>query len=380
MIYLDNAATTGKKPQMVIKAVENALKNYSANPGRGGHSASIKASEKIYKIRQKIASYFGAKSESSICFTYNCTAAINTVLKGVLNRGDHVIVSSLEHNAVMRPIHSLKGEKGVEFSIAEVNISEPDYCLNSIKKLVKNNTKLIFLTHASNVTGTVLPINEIGAFCRENNILFAVDAAQSAGHIRIDMKEMGIDYLCIAPHKGLYAPMGVGILIAEKDIDNVLIEGGTGVNSKSMLQPESLPERIESGTVNLPAIFGVGAGVDFISDDTVKNRINNEESLTRYAAKLLRKANAEIYGDYSENSTFAPVLSFNIKGVESEMLADYLSRNNIAVRGGLQCAPFAHKSLGTFEQGTVRISTSVFNSEQDIEKLAFFVKKFAFSY
>lgn len=380
MIYLDNAATTGKKPQAVINAVENALKNFSANPGRGGHSAAIKAAEQIYKIRQKTASYFGAESEASVCFTYNCTTAVNTVLKGILNRGDHVIVSSLEHNAVMRPIHSLYAEKGVEFDIARVNIFEPDSCLLEIKKLVKKNTKLVFVTHASNVTGTVLPIKKIGAFCKENNILFAVDAAQSAGHINIDMKSMGIDYLCIAPHKGLYAPMGIGVLIAEKEIEKVLIEGGTGVNSRSMLQPEALPERIESGTVNLPAIFGLGAGIDFVSDKAVIKRIKNEEKLIKYAAELLCKIPTIIYGNYNENTLFAPVLSFNLHGVESEQIADYLSRNNIAVRGGLQCVPFAHKTLGTSEQGTVRISTSVYNSAEDIEKLCFFVKKFAFSY
>ncbi len=376
MIYLDNAATTFKKPLGVLKAVENAIINYSANPGRGGHQASLKAAEKMYEVRRKTAEFFGAEDTSSVCFMANCTTAVNIVLNGVLKKGDHVLVSSLEHNAVMRPLHAAAFQYGIEFDIIKIDITSPKKALQDIEKEVKNNTKLMFFTHASNVTGTLLPIKEIGAFCREKGILFAVDAAQSAGHVNIDMQDMNIDYLCIAPHKGLYAPMGTGILIAEQDIERVLVRGGTGVNSISMQQPENLPERIESGTVNLPGILGIGAGIDFIKNRKIASKIKQEEKLIRFAAKKLGAVGAKVYGNYDKDSSFVPVLSFNIGGASSEKVASFLSTNKIAVRGGLQCAPFAHETIGTKEQGTVRISTSVFNTPEDIEKLVFFVKKY----
>lgn len=376
MIYLDNAATTNIKPEKVIKAVNAALKNYSANPGRGGHEASVNAASKVYEVRSKTARLFGVDDESKVCFTYNCTTAINIILNGVLNQGDHVIVSSLEHNAVMRPLHFLAKMRGIQFDIVQVDFDNPEKTVDRIEKLIKTNTKLVFINHASNVTGTVLPINEIGKVCKEKNILFGVDGAQSAGHIELDMTKANIDFLAVAPHKGLYAPMGTGILIACAPIDDVLIRGGTGVNSLSMEQPESLPERIESGTVNLPGIMGIGAGIDFISEPSVKQKIKREEKIIKFAAERLKMAGATVYGCGFDEKPFVPVLSFNLKHSSSEKVADYLSKNKIYVRAGLQCAPFAHETLGTKEQGTVRISTSVFNSFEDVEKLVFFVKKF----
>ncbi len=376
MIYLDNAATTFKKPERVIKAVDSALKNYSANPGRGGHEASVNAAAKVYDVRVKTARFFGAHDETAVCFTQNCTTAINIVLNGVLQKGDHVIVSSLEHNAVMRPLHYLAREHGIQFDIITVEINNPEKLTFEIEKRIRSNTRLVFVTHASNVTGTVLPIENIGKLCGAKGLLFAVDAAQSAGHIGLDMTKSNIDYLCVAPHKGLYAPMGTGILIANKPISDVLIKGGTGVNSISMEQPESLPERIESGTVNLPGILGIGAGIDFITDAAVKKKIKMEEKLIGIAAERLRMIGATVYGNYTGENLFVPVLSFNIKDHPSEQVADYLSKNKIYVRAGLQCSPFAHDTIGTKQQGTVRISTSLFNNIDDIEKLLFSLKKF----
>lgn len=380
MIYLDNAATTNVKPERVIKAVATALKHYSANPGRGGHSASVYAASKVYEVRVKLARYFDIDDESEVCFTHNCTTAINMVLKGILRQGDHVIVSSLEHNAVMRPLHFLAKERGISFDCVGIDLNHPENIVFEIEKHIKTNTKLVFITHASNVTGSVLPIEEIGSLCRARNILFGVDAAQSAGHIDISVLKSNIDYLCVAPHKGLYAPMGTGVLVSRGPINEVLIHGGTGVNSMSMEQPESLPERIESGTVNLPGIMGIGAGLDFISDASVKRKIKGEERLIKLAAEKLEQLGAVVYGRYDSDIRFAPVLSFNLKEHPSEKVADYLSGNKIYVRAGLQCAPYAHETLGTKAQGTVRISTSVFNSVDDVEKLIFFVKKFKNSY
>lgn len=380
MIYLDNAATTGKKPNEVIKAVMNGLKNYSANAGRGGHKASIMAASAVYGVRSKIKEYFNTSNENAVCFTSGCTASINTILYGLLEKGDHVIVSSLEHNAVMRPIHALKEKKGIEVDIAEIDLSDPESSVLQFEKKIKPNTKMIFTTHASNVTGTVLPIKKIGKLCKANNLRFAVDAAQSAGHCQIDMHGMGIDYLAIAAHKGIYGPMGVGVLIAENSVDDVLIKGGTGVNSISMQQPDALPERIESGTLNLPGILGSGAGIDFVSRKEIKRMVENENKLVLFLWRELNKIGAKLYIDFESQKNNVPVISFNIHGHSSEETAEFLSRNDIAVRGGLHCAPSAHKMLGTLDSGTVRVSTSVFNNYVEIEKLIYLLKKFKNSY
>lgn len=376
MIYLDNAATSGRKPNEVINAVVSGLRHYSSNAGRGGHKASIKAATAIYGVRSKISDYFGSDNENSVCFTSGCTASINTVLNGVLEKGDHIIVSSLEHNAVMRPLSFLAEKRGIQYDIAKIDISAPESSVSSFEKLIKPNTKMIFTTHASNVTGTVLPIEKISKLCKANDLLFGVDAAQSAGHKKIDMSAMNIDYLCAPAHKGLYGPMGVGILIAKKPIDNVIIMGGTGVNSISMEQPEALPERIESGTLNIPGILGTGAAIDFVNKREVKERIGHQKKLMLHLWKALKNIGAILYCEYEAQKLCAPVLSFNISGHSSEETADYLARNNVAVRGGLHCAPKAHETIGTLDNGTVRISTSVFNSYEEIEKTVYLLKKF----
>lgn len=376
MIYLDNAATSGVKPKSVIKAVYNALINLSANPGRGGHRKSIESATSIFNVRSKLSKMFNAESENSVIFTANCTTSINILLNGVLNSGDHIIVSSLEHNAVMRPLNNLAVTKGISYDIVKINVNEPEKSIVQFKNKIRNNTKMIFTTHASNVTGTLMPIKEIGRLCRAEGILFGVDAAQSAGVINIDMKECSIDYLCIASHKGLFAPMGTGVLIADKPIDNPFILGGTGVNSISLEQPDSLPERVESGTLNVPGICGIGAGIDFLNSHNKSKILQREKELLGYLYQMLKRLNAEIYTENPMGAQFVPVLSFNIKNRQSEETADYLGKNMIAVRGGLHCAPFAHRTIGTLERGTVRISPSFFNTPEEMEKAVFLLKKF----
>lgn len=365
MIYLDNAATTGKKPLPVIKAMENALKNYSANPGRSGHTFSVNAAEAVYRIREKTADFFGATGAEKVCFTLNCTHSINCVLKGVLKKGDHVIVSDLEHNAVMRPLK----KTGVSFSRAEVSLTDDNTTLSNIEKLIKPNTKLVFCTGASNVLGKLLPIKNIGALCKKKGILFAVDAAQTAGVVPINMKEMNIDFLCIAPHKGLYAPMGLGVLICEKAIENTLLEGGTGSNSIELTQPEVLPERLESGTVNLPAILALGAGIDYVKGIGV-NRIYAAEMelIHRTYYGLKNNPGIKLYTPDPAKFGYAPVLSFNIKDLTSSDTSEQLDKYGIAVRGGLHCAPTAHNKIGTLPSGTVRVSVASFNNLSEIEK------------
>ncbi len=365
MIYFDNAATSGTKPQSVIEAVSIALKNYSANPGRSGHKESVKAAEAVFNVREKIADFFNSSGPQNIVFTLNCTHSINCVLKGVLNKGDHVIVSSLEHNAVIRPLTKIK----CNYTVATVSDTNDEITVENFKKSIKPNTKLIFCTGASNVTGKILPIEKIGKLCREKGILFGVDAAQTAGVLEIDMKKMNIDFLCIAPHKGLYAPMGIGILICERYIPNTIIEGGTGSNSLQTVQPLELPERLESGTLNLPAVLGVGAGIDFIKKTTLSKLYKHEMELIQSIYNgLVKNKNILLYTPYPKTYSFAPVLSFNFKDKSSDEIAEHLSDNGIAVRAGYHCAPSAHKQLGTLDTGTVRVAVSGFNNKNEVAK------------
>lgn len=371
MIYFDNAATTGKKPISVVNAVSNSLYKFSANPGRSGHICSQNAAFLIYNARQSLSDFFDANGAECVAFTANCTHSINYVLKGCLKSSDHIIVSDMEHNAVMRPLVKC----GAQYSVAEVSFDNDDETVENFKKLIKSNTKMIFCTAASNVTGKILPLKKIGQLCKENGLAFGVDAAQLAGVLPIKMNDMGIDYLCIAPHKGLYAPMGVGILISNKPISDTIIEGGTGTNSIDYAQPDELPERLESGTVNLPGICGVNAGLGFVKKYK-KSIYEHEMNLAKYFYNHLKKTNkAILYTPYPQNYSFAPVVPFNIKGHTSEETSEILNKCGFALRGGLHCAPSAHKKIGTEDIGTVRFSPSFFNNSDEVKKIINIIKK-----
>lgn len=375
MIYLDNAATTGKKPPEVIRAVDNAMRMYSANPGRGGHKPSMAASGAVYSVREKLADFFGATGPENVVFTMNCTHSINTVLKGVLKKGDRVVTSSLEHNAVIRPLY----KTGAVYDIARVSLTDDNLTLSEFERKIRPDTRLVICTGASNVLGKILPIAKIGALCRSRGIAFAVDAAQTAGVLPINMREMNIDYLCIAPHKGLYAPMGVGVLICEQPIENTLIEGGTGTNSAEVVQPDFLPERLESGTVNVPEIMGISAGIDYVNRIGMKKLYTHELELTaRLWSELSKMPHIRLYTNKPEPYAFAPVLSFNVEGKKSAETAAYLNDKGIAVRGGLHCAPAAHRQIGTLENGTVRVSAAAFNTQYDITALTAALKNVNF--
>ena len=374
MIYLDNAATTGRKPETVIRAVNTALREYSANPGRSGHRASERTALAVYSAREKAAQMFGASGAENVVFTSGCTHSINAVVKGVLQSDDRVIISDLEHNSVLRPLYRI----GAQPDIAQVSFTDDNLTVESFRRLIHPDTKMIFVTGASNVVGKCLPISQIAELCRENGLLFGVDAAQSAGVVSINMERDGIDFLCIAPHKGLYAPMGVGILIARKPIPYTLIEGGTGTNSESPMQPDFLPERLESGTVNVPGILGAAAGIDFVKKIGQENIHRREMNLTRRAYRALEKIPRVIlYTPIPDIQGWTPVLSFNIDGLPSFETAAQLGRQGIAVRAGLHCAPGAHRKLGTLETGTVRICPSVFTNENEIDYFINCVKKIA---
>lgn len=365
MIYFDNAATSGRKPQSVVNAVTYALKNLSANPGRSGHNMSVKVADEVYNARAKIADFFGSEGAETVVFTQNCTHSINCVLKGVIGRGEHLVISNLEHNAVMRPLKKM----GVSYSVANVTEND-DETLANFKALIKPNTRLIFVTGASNVTGQILPIERLGQLCFERKILFGVDAAQLAGIRPINMQKMFIDYLCIAPHKSLYSPMGLGVMICRKPLKNTIIEGGTGTDSLDFLQPKILPEGYESGTINVPAILGLSAGIDFVKGIGFERLYNHEFSLLKMLYEAFSK-NEKIllYTKTPILNKTAPVSPFNVRNKDSFNLSSFLNENGIAVRGGLHCAPTAHKTLGTLESGAVRVSFSAFNNANEVEKL-----------
>lgn len=366
MIYFDNAATTGRKPIGVIKAVDLSLRELSANPGRSGHTASLKAADAVYSVREKTAKFFGASGAENVVFTLNCTHSINCVIKGVLKPGEHTVTSTLEHNSVMRPLI----KEQIPFDTAYVSLTDDRITLREFERKIRSDTRLVICTGASNVFGKMLPIAEIGALCKDRGVLFAVDAAQIAGVIPINMREMNIDYLCIAPHKGLYAPMGIGILICEKPIENTIIEGGTGTNSRELVQPDTLPERLESGTVNVPEIMGISAGIDYVNQIGINKIYAHEMKLIRYLYKELSKIEkVELYTPEPRDGMYAPVLSFNIYGKTSTEVSEYLNDKGIAVRGGLHCAPFAHRQIGTLERGTVRVSVASFNTAAEAANL-----------
>ncbi len=366
MIYFDNAATSGIKPVGVVNAVKYALENYSANPGRSGHTLSVKVAEKVYETREKLSNFFNSDGAETVIFTQNCTHAINCVLKGILKRGDHCVISSLEHNAVVRPLV----KTGISYSIATVSLTDDKKTVENFKEKIKPNTRLVLCMGASNVLGKVLPIKDIGEICKAKGIVFCVDAAQTAGVIPIDMQKMNIDFLCIAPHKGLYAPMGVGVLIARKSLPNTIIEGGTGTNSLELYQPDTLPERLESGTINVPAIAGISAGVDYVEKIGVNKLYKGELRLIQSLySNIANLDGITVYTPFPKEGVYAPLLSFNVKGMDSSKAASILSQNGIAVRGGLHCSPFAHRQIGTLENGAVRVSVSSFNNHREIEAL-----------
>ncbi len=372
MIYLDNAATTGRKPPSVIRAVESGLRYYSANPGRGGHAPAMAASVKLYAAREKAAAFFGASGAENVVFTLNCTHSINCVIKGVTKPGDRVVTSTLEHNAVMRPLI----KSGVTVDAAPVSLTDDEQTLREFETRITDDTKLVICTAASNVFGKILPLTEIGRLCRNRGVRFAVDAAQLAGVMPINMQTMGIDYLCVAPHKGLYAPMGIGMLICEKPIENTLLEGGTGVNSLELTQPDSMPERLESGTVGLPLAMGTAAGIDYVNHIGIHKLYEHEMHLCRFLYHELKKLPfVRLYAPAPASGQFAPVVSFNIKDQKSEAVARFLGEKGIAVRGGFHCAPAAHRAVGTLADGTVRVSVAAFNTTDDIKALVMAVKK-----
>ncbi|WP_050697754.1 aminotransferase class V-fold PLP-dependent enzyme [Anaeromassilibacillus senegalensis] len=367
MIYLDNAATTYPKPPQVLQAVNYSLKYYGANPGRAGHAMSMAAAEEIYRCRTAVADFFQAPGPECVAFTLNCTHAMNIVLKGLLKPGDHVVTSCLEHNAVMRPLQALQ-KKGITYTMAQVVPGDNDATVDAFRKALRADTKLIVCTHVSNVWGIRLPIERLAALGHEYGVPIAVDCAQSAGVLPVNMQDNRFDYLCVAAHKGLYAPMGMGILITPNGSGlDTLMEGGTGTSSISLDQPDTMPDRMESGTVNVPGIAGLRAGVEFVKSKTPERIYAHEMALVQMLHQdLSRMKGVRLYTPEPVEPCFAPVLSFNLEGQDSEIVAKKLGDMGIAVRAGLHCAPKAHEFMGTLEQGAVRVCPSAFSTPNEV--------------
>jgi cysteine desulfurase / selenocysteine lyase len=366
MIYLDNAATSWPKPKQVLEAMEKAVVNFGANPGRGNHQGSMDIARIVYRTREALAELFGIKDPNRIVFTSNATHALNLGIQGFLEPGDHVITSSMEHNSVWRPLKHLEVQ-GIELDVAacdELGQIAP----RTIEGLLKPNTKLIVLTHASNVTGTLLPVTQIGEIAKQHNVVFMVDAAQTAGVFPIDVEKMNIGLLAFPGHKGLMGPQGTGGLYIAPGINlKPIFHGGTGSSSELDFQPEVLPDRYESGTLNAVGIAGLGAGVTYL----LKQGINNLRERELHICNQLTNSLANIpgvviYGPKDINCK-VPVVSINIGNTDSTEIGFILDRAfNIAVRAGLHCAPQAHRTIGTLAQGTVRFSPSHFTTEQEI--------------
>lgn len=369
MIYLDNAASTFPKPKQVIKDVFELISKNTSNPGRSGHLLSQAAAQKIYDSRHTVAQYFGCQDEHVI-FMQNATYAINTLFRGLLRPGDHVIISDLEHNCVLRPLENMKKLK-ITYSCFDTD-SPPE----QIEQMILPNTKLIFICHAGNVTGNVTDIKTIAQIAKQHNIFFGTDASQSAGHLKYNMNRDGIDFLCTSGHKSLFGLQGSGLLlIRQEGIIEPLVYGGTGTASLSAVQPDILPEYFESGTLNTPAIVSLKSGINFISSNE-KFITKKDRRLTEFAYNQLIKINGVRL--YTEPNNPVPVLSFSYKDEHSEAVSEYLNKCGICVRGGYHCSALAHSKLRTQDKGLIRVGLSVFNSASDIEKLCFYLRKLSF--
>lgn len=366
MIYFDNGATSFPKPRGMMDAMMECMANYCGNPGRSGHDMSIKTGEEIYRTRSAIGKLFGIKDASRILFTSGTTEALNMGIKGNLEEGDHVITTAMEHNSVLRPLWSL-GKKNITMTIIPCDSNGmPD--LATMEQSIQKNTKMMICTHASNVTGTIMPLAEIAKITRANQILLFVDAAQSAGSIPIDVNEMNFDLMAAPGHKGLLGPMGTGILYVRDGISmKPLKEGGTGTRSRDLNQPEEFPDGFESGTLNAPGIVGLGYSADYLGKIGIEEIARYEQELVIALDEALNSMKRVVlYGPQSRMKT--GIATFNIIGKDCEEISERLnSEFGIASRAGYHCAPLAHKTIGTYDTGAVRFSIGPYNTKREIK-------------
>lgn len=369
MIYLDNSATSFPKPAGMAAEMGDCMERYCGNPGRSGHDMSMMTGERVYQARKETARLFHIRDASRLVFTKNTTESLNLALLGMLKEGDHVITTSMEHNSVLRPLEHLRS-KGVSHTI--VSGSEEGFVsAEDIEAAVTEDTRLVAVTGASNVTGTIQPLDDIGRICAERQIPLLVDAAQLAGCADIDVEKLGISLLAFPGHKGLLGPLGTGGLYVDPSIQlTPLLCGGTGTESRSRVQPEEFPEGFEAGTVNAPGIIGLGYSVRVLQKVGVKAIEAYERELIRYFDEMIAGMDfVDLYGPAPEGKT--GISLFNIRGMECEEAAARLNRDyGIAVRSGYHCAGLAHKTIGTWNTGGVRLSVGPFNTRRELRAAA----------
>ncbi len=370
MIYFDNAATSFPKPKSVIQAMTEFMNEIGANPGRSGHHLSVEAGRIVNNARENIAKLFNVKDPMRVVLGSNATDALNLGIRGILRKGDHVLTGSMEHNSVMRPLRELE-QKGVELTVVQCSkegFLEPQ----DVSKAIKKNTKLIVLNQASNVVGSLLPIREVGKIARENEILFLIDAAQTAGCVPIDIETDRIDLLAFTGHKSLLGPQGTGGLVIGDNVNpkelTPLKSGGTGSRSEFEYQPDFLPDKYESGTMNTVGVAGLAAGVQFVLDETVEKIRKKEKKLTkRFIEDASGISNLRLYGGCDEKRQTSTI-SFTMKNISQSEAGLILDEEyGILCRVGLHCAPSAHKTIGMFPNGTIRFGMGYFNTQAEVD-------------
>lgn len=378
MIYLDNATTSWPKPEGVYQAMEEFLRQKGGNPGRGGHSMAVAASRMVEEARLLLARLINAPDKDRVIFTLNCTDSLNIGLKGLLKPGDHVITSCLEHNSVIRPLEKLE-QQGVKVARLPPHSGNEFVSPRDIEKAIIRETKLVVMTHASNVNGVIQPIEEYGVITRRHNLIFMVDAAQTAGKYPLDVQVNHIDLLAFSGHKGLFGPPGTGVLYIGERVDlDTLREGGTGSHSELEEQPADLPYKFECGTANTVGIAGLGAGLKFIFKEGMEKILAHEQSMTNRLLDGLSQIPRVTVYRAKGRSKQAPIVSFNIEGSAPGEVGAILDQAfDIKVRTGLHCAPAAHRTLGTFPLGTIRLSPGYFNTVKEIDFTAEAIKKIA---
>lgn len=376
MIYLDSAATSYHKPDGVARAVAEAI-SHMGNPGRGAHEASLDASRVVYGTREKMAELFGVEEASQIVFTANSTESLNIAIQGLVDPGDHVITTVMEHNSVLRPLY-LCQQRGVSLTILPFS-SAGTVTPEAIEAVIRSNTRMIVCTHGSNLTGDLNDLEAIGRVCKKHHLLFVVDASQTAGVFPIQMDSMNIDVLCFTGHKSLMGPQGTGGMCVRKGVRiRPLLVGGSGIDSYSKIHPQVMPTALEAGTLNAHGIAGLSAALDFIKKVTPDVIRQREEELTRrFVSQIKSIPGVKLYGNY-EQFPRAPILSLNILDYDSGEIADVLAQDyGIMTRAGAHCAPLMHEALGTKSQGAVRFSFSYFNTEEEIDQAANAIRELA---
>jgi cysteine desulfurase / selenocysteine lyase len=370
MIYCDNAATSFPKPPEVLEAVNAFMRDVGSSAGRGAHAGALAASRTVFDTRESLATLFKVGDAGRIIFTLNATEALNQALFGTLRRGNRVALSSMEHNAVMRPLRYLQTERGVVLETVP-NAADGAFDLRAWEAALKRRPAMAIVNHGSNIIGSIAPIEEIGALCAKYDVRFLVDAAQTAGIVPIDVTQMNIDLLAFSGHKGLLGPQGTGGLYIKETLDLAPLKfGGTGSDSERDEQPHFLPDRFESGTLNGPGLAGLGAGVAYVNNREPRAIFAHGSLLSARLLDGLRALpRARLFGPQTPHNML-PTLSFTIDGMDNADVARRLDDDfRIAVRVGLHCAPQAHKTVGTFPKGTVRISLGYFNTEEEVEEV-----------